>query len=96
MTCGSLAGSSIGVIPSFSVGGSHYTGIIPYLQRRHASKTHDDATPVDDVALGDPAHPGHGEAVKLISYLDTDQREETVHWLEGLLQDSGNESGPLT
>jgi hypothetical protein len=81
---------------SFFVRGSGYSGIIPFLRRHHVSQSNDDATPVDGEALVDPNHPGHREAIKVVSHVDDDKHEETVLWLKGLLQEIGHESDPQT
>lgn len=95
-TCGALGGASIGGMSSFFVRGSGYSGIIPFLRRHHVSQSNDDATPVDGEALVDPNHPGHREAIKVVSHVDDDKHEETVLWLKGLLQEIGHESDPQT
>jgi hypothetical protein len=87
MTCGSLGGTSLGVIDSFSVKGSGYSGVIAALRRHYASRRNEETgTPVDGDALVDPNHPGHLEAVRTVSHVDDDKHEETVQWLQGLLE----------
>jgi len=93
MTCGSLGGMSLGVIDSFSVKGSGYSGIIAVLRRHYASRRKKDrVSPVDGNALVDPNHPGHHEAIKSASHVDDDKHEETVQWLQGLLEQIEPES----
>jgi hypothetical protein len=57
-------------------------GFHPWFGSHRKKDIDDGATPIDAQALADPEHPGHRDAVKAVSHIDSAEHSKLIDWMK--------------
>jgi hypothetical protein len=70
-------------MPFMGLGGF---GFHPFSSSRNEAPDADLENAVDTDALADPTHPGHRDAIKMISHVDDEKHGKITTWIQGELR----------